>query len=145
MATTQWEPMAALVTARQGHACCAVRDTLVVLAEEREYLESGDGGRLWISRHCHEAGYTVPPRSRWMRATAPPDKFSYSEGNITYMYHCRRWTLWIWPPVRVRDSLTSSARALIMPRLGCRMGVSSAREVSMNRRRRCGARRVRGG
>jgi hypothetical protein len=56
---------------------------------------------------------------------------------------CRQCSLWILPPVRVRDSLTSSARALIMPRLGCRMGASSAREVSMllvliSRRRRCG-------
>jgi hypothetical protein len=31
LATLRWEPMAALVTARAGHACCAVRGTLVVL------------------------------------------------------------------------------------------------------------------
>ena len=30
-ATLQWEPMPALVTARDGHACCVVRGTLVVL------------------------------------------------------------------------------------------------------------------
>jgi hypothetical protein len=62
---------------------------------------------------------------------------------------CRRCTLWIWPPVRVRDSLASSTRALIMPRLGCRISASSAREASMVllfcRRRRCGDRRCRGG
>jgi hypothetical protein len=31
LATLRWEPMPALVTARQGHACCAVRGALVVL------------------------------------------------------------------------------------------------------------------
>jgi hypothetical protein len=31
LATLRWEPMPALVTARQVHACCAVRGTLVVL------------------------------------------------------------------------------------------------------------------
>ena len=31
LATMQWEPMADMVTARSGHACCAVRGTLVVL------------------------------------------------------------------------------------------------------------------
>jgi hypothetical protein len=31
MATLRWEPMPALATARDGHACCAVRGSLVVL------------------------------------------------------------------------------------------------------------------
>jgi hypothetical protein len=31
MATLRWEPMPALVAARRGHACCAVRGTLAVL------------------------------------------------------------------------------------------------------------------
>jgi hypothetical protein len=31
LATLRWEPMPALVTARESHACCAVRGTLVVL------------------------------------------------------------------------------------------------------------------
>jgi hypothetical protein len=31
LATLRWEPMPALATARYGHACCAVRGTLVVL------------------------------------------------------------------------------------------------------------------
>jgi hypothetical protein len=31
LATMRWEPMPALVTARDGHACCAVRGSLVVL------------------------------------------------------------------------------------------------------------------
>jgi hypothetical protein len=62
---------------------------------------------------------------------------------------CRRCTLWIWPPARVRDSLTFSTRAWVMRRLGCRMGASSAWEVSMvfftHRRRGCGDRRSRVG
>jgi hypothetical protein len=166
LATLRWEPMPSLVTARLDHACCAVRGALVVLGGETtpgegegspisSEVEMLSSGRLWISCHCHEAGYEVQPQSRWMRATAPPDKCSYSEERIdSPMMHmkalCRQCTLWIWPPVHVRDSLTSSTRALIIRRLGCRMSASSAREVSklimfFFRRRMCGGRRSRGG
>jgi hypothetical protein len=50
MATMRWEPMTGLVTAREGHACCAVRGTLVVfggvtpgeaISPEVEMLSSG--------------------------------------------------------------------------------------------------------
>jgi hypothetical protein len=100
------------------------------------------------SRRCHEAGYAVQPQSRWMRAIVPLDKFSYLEEKMLTAFF-RRCTLWIWPPVRVRDSLPFSTCAFIMQWLSCRMGASSAREVWMTlmicRRRRCGARRSKGG
>jgi hypothetical protein len=66
LATLRWEPMPALVTARYGHACCAVRGSLVVLggltadgsfASSVEMLSSEGGvfvelsplscGRIW--------------------------------------------------------------------------------------------------
>jgi hypothetical protein len=34
LATLRWEPMPALVRARDDHACCAVRGTIVVLGGE---------------------------------------------------------------------------------------------------------------
>ena len=49
-------------------------------------------------------------QSRWMRATAPSDKLSYSEEEMKTAFS-RRCTLWIWPPAHVRGSLTSSTRA----------------------------------
>jgi hypothetical protein len=42
LATMRWEPMPSLVTARSGHACCAVRGTLVVLGGRT----SGEGSPL---------------------------------------------------------------------------------------------------
>jgi hypothetical protein len=53
LATMRWEPMPALVTARNGHACCAVRGALVVLSghpggdvltSSVEMLSSEEGG-----------------------------------------------------------------------------------------------------
>jgi hypothetical protein len=153
LATLRWEPMPALVTARQEHACCAVRGALVVLggrtpgaeghqlSSEVEILSSGAFVDLpQLSR----GGITGAAAIEVDESDSDAGQVLYSEDSMLTTF-CRRCTLWIWPQVRVRDSLTSSTRAFIMPRLGCRMGVSSAREVSMNRRRRCGARRVRGG
>jgi hypothetical protein len=42
--TLRWEPMPALVTARQGHACCAVRGTLVALGGGVTRVTSGEEG-----------------------------------------------------------------------------------------------------
>jgi hypothetical protein len=55
LATMQWEPMPALVATRMFHACCAVRDTLVVLGgrttagrtssvEKLSFSEEEEGG-----------------------------------------------------------------------------------------------------
>jgi hypothetical protein len=41
LATMRWEPMAALVTARANHACCAVRGNLVVLGGHTSGDSSG--------------------------------------------------------------------------------------------------------
>jgi hypothetical protein len=79
LATMRWEPMPALVTARQAHACCVVRGDLVVLGgytaasltSSMEMLSSEEEGgafvdlpafvdlHLWISRRCHAAGSTL--------------------------------------------------------------------------------------
>jgi hypothetical protein len=64
LATMQWEPMPALVTARFGHACCAVRGALVVLGgytadddvtSSVEMLSSSEDGGAFVD---------LPPLSR---------------------------------------------------------------------------------
>jgi hypothetical protein len=63
MATMRWEPMPALVTARDGHTCCAVRGALVVLGGFTQ--EGGRTSRADIFSSSEEGGAFVdlPPLS----------------------------------------------------------------------------------
>jgi hypothetical protein len=150
--------MPVLLTARSSHACCAVRGTVVVLggitpgeeggliSSEVDMLSSGAFGDLPPMSRGGIIGAAAIEVGESDSAAGQVHRCSYSEELLMETY--RRCTLWILPPVPVRDSLTSSTRALCMRRLGCRMGASSAQEVSMVliiRRRRCGDRRSRGG
>jgi hypothetical protein len=62
LATLQWEPMPALVTARAGHACCAARGTIVVLGG----TTSGEGRPISSEVEVLSSGASValPPLSR---------------------------------------------------------------------------------
>jgi hypothetical protein len=63
LATMRWEPMPALVTARDGHTCCAVRGTLVVLGGFTQ--EGGRTSRVEMLSPSKEGGAFVdlPPLS----------------------------------------------------------------------------------
>jgi hypothetical protein len=63
LATMQWEPMADMVTARSGHACCAVRGTLVVLGGETEG-EEGLSVSTEVEMLALGAFADLPPLSR---------------------------------------------------------------------------------
>jgi hypothetical protein len=102
LATLRWEPMPALVTAREGHACCAVRGTLVVLGGgtrvEGETIVSSE-----VEMLSSGAFVDLPPLSRGgiggaaaieveESDSALPDRYCYSEEEMLPAF-CRRCTL----------------------------------------------------
>jgi hypothetical protein len=67
LATLRWEPMPSLVTARYGHACCAVRGTIVVLggsssSKDDGYLQSLSSSVEMLSEE-EGAFVSLPPLS----------------------------------------------------------------------------------
>jgi hypothetical protein len=63
LATLRWEPMPALVTAREDPACCAVRGTLVVLGGETP-VEDVDPISSEVEILSSGAFVDLPPLSR---------------------------------------------------------------------------------
>jgi hypothetical protein len=72
MATLRWEPMPALLTARLNHACCAVRDTLVVLGGRTGAAVRGDfASSVEMLSSALGAFEDLPPLSRGQIFGAP--------------------------------------------------------------------------
>jgi hypothetical protein len=153
LVTLRWEPMTALVTARYGHACCAVRGTLVVLGGSTP----GEGNPIFSEVEMLSSGAFVdlPPLSRGGitgAAAIEVDESESAAGQVLLLGGADDEE--VLATVYLVDLATGACARqpdllhLIMPRLGYRMGASSAREVStvlLYRRRRCGGRRRRGG
>jgi hypothetical protein len=64
LATLRWEAMPALVTARSGHRCCAVRGTLVVLGGEAPEDVLTSSVEMFSSSEEGGAFAGLPPLSR---------------------------------------------------------------------------------
>ena len=161
MATLQWGAIHDLVTARQGHACCAVRGTLVVLGGVTSAYDRTS--RLEMLSSEEGAFVDLPALSCGGISSAAAIAVEESEsvagqvlllggwmqvGGRVSTVHLVDLATGVCTPGRP-DMLRSRflfAAAGLPGVLGCRVGRSCAREdtaVAIYRRRRCGGRRCR--
>jgi hypothetical protein len=85
LATMQWEPMPALVTARSRHACCAVRGTLVALGRRTAEDDVTSSVEMLSSSDSEEEGAFVdlPPLSCGGGGTTPSPSTIVEGGSHT--------------------------------------------------------------
>jgi hypothetical protein len=124
LATMRWEPMPALVTARASHACCAVRGDLVVLGGETAADDLTSSVEMLSSSKEGGAFVDLPPLSCAGMITAAAvamDESDSAAGQVLLLGgedESERTLSTVqlvdlWPPVHVRNNLTSFTRAVI--------------------------------